>query len=53
VERLDLPGHQVGSQKFLKQFVTWLEIYLFKALKKISAGKSDLASHFVLVAQRV
>jgi SAM-dependent methyltransferase len=53
VGRLDLPGHQVGSQKFLKQFVTWSEFYLLKALKKISAGKLDLAPHFVLVAQRV
>ncbi|MGA7579042.1 MAG: class I SAM-dependent methyltransferase [Desulfobaccales bacterium] len=53
VERFYLPGHQVGSRKLGKNFLTWSEFYFLRALNKISGCKLDLVSHFVLAAQRV
>jgi hypothetical protein len=49
----DLPGHQVGSRKLGRQFLTWSEFYFLRALNKISGCKLDLVPHFVLAAQRV
>jgi len=52
VARFDLPGHQVGSSKIVKRFLTWSEFFLLKGLNKISACKFDLMPHFVLAARR-
>ncbi len=53
VARIDLPGHQVGSRKLVKRFLTFSEFYFLKALNKISGCKLDLVAHFVLAAQKV
>ena len=45
-----LPGHQVGGKNQMAKFLTWAEYYLTESISKISAGKIDLTSHFVLVA---
>jgi SAM-dependent methyltransferase len=52
VERIDLPGHQVGSRDRGRQAITWLEFYLTRGLARISRGKLDLVPHFVMVARR-
>jgi SAM-dependent methyltransferase len=53
VERIDLPGHQIGSSKFLPRSITWSEFAILKTLRKLSGNRLDLVPHFVLVAQRM
>ena len=53
VERIDLPGHQIGSSKFLPRLITLAEFVIFKTVRKLSSNRLDLSPHFVLVAQRL
>lgn len=52
IDRFGLPGHQVGSKNYFKQFASWLEFYSLEAFYSISGCRVDLVPHFVLVAQR-
>lgn len=53
VDRIDLPGHQIGSSNFLSRSITWSEFAILKTLRKLSGNRLDLVPHFVLVAQRM
>ncbi len=49
---LALPGHQVGAKRRLARWLTWSEFYLTGAIAKITAGRINLAPHFVLAATK-
>jgi SAM-dependent methyltransferase len=49
VERIDLPGHRIGSPNILSRVITMAEFVVLKAGKMLSAHRLDLVPHFVLV----
>jgi len=53
INRIDLPGHQIGSRKILSRAMTWAEFAITKATQKISKGKIDFVPHFVLVCHQI
>jgi SAM-dependent methyltransferase len=52
VDRIDLPGHQIGSSKLWRRLITMAEFTTLKIARKLSFNLLDLAPHFILVAQR-
>jgi len=50
VERIDLPGHRMGSPNIWARMITMAEFVVLKAGKKVSANSLDFVPHFVLVA---
>jgi SAM-dependent methyltransferase len=53
VDRIDLPGHQIGSSIFLRRVITLAEFVIFRMVRKLSFDLMDFSPHFVLVAQRL
>ena len=50
VDRIDLPGHRIGSPNIWSRMITMAEFVVLKAGKILSAHRLDLVPHFVLVA---
>lgn len=51
IDRIDLPGHRLGSSNFLSRCITLGESAIFKAIKRISSNRLDFVPHFVQVAK--
>jgi SAM-dependent methyltransferase len=51
VDRIDLPGHQIGSSKLSRRFITIAEFASLQIVRKLSFNLFDLTPHFALVAR--